>query len=190
MKSKKIWKAILFWVVALFGGHLAASIIFGLAFNTIVSNLWRDGYETNATILILIYGVIIQIVFGVVYTVVNTRSVTYREEMKAEIREKTPVFGIFKKFYLKNIVFELPIYLVFLLPYSIFFAFQIKVDLANTFAFEKFYIPEMWAYVVTKNSVLGLIISLIVTFVILFAVRFIVVAATRKSLIENSVTLQ
>ena len=109
--------------------------------------------------------------------------------MKAEIKNKTPVFDVFKKHYLKNAVFEIPVYIVFLIPYTLFYAFS-SVDLANSFSFEKFYIMELWAYITSGNAVLGILISVAVTFVILYAVRFIVLLIMRKSLIENSVTLQ
>ena len=187
--KNKIFKSVLFWFLALLAGHLASSVIFGLALNTMVATLWHDGYESNAAALASVYGVVAQILFAVVYTVINTRGVEYREKMKAEIRNKTTVFGIFKKFYLKNAIYEIPVYFVFMLPYTLFFAFQTGVDLSNSFSFEKFYISEMWAYITTKNAVFGLLISVISTFLILSAVRLIVVAATRKSLIENSVTL-
>lgn len=188
MKIKKL-KSVLFWLLALAAGHLASSVIFGLALNTMVGGMWRDGLETNAVAAITVYAVIIQTVFSVVYTVINTRSVAFREDMKAEIRNKTPVFDVFKRVYLKNAVFEIPVYAAFLIPYSLFFAFS-KVDLANSFAFEKFYIPELWAYVLSGNAFLGILISVAVMFVILYTVRFIVLLSTRKSLIENSVTLQ
>ena len=185
---KKI-KPVLFWIIALTAGHLAESIIFGLALNTIVGSLWRDGYESNATALITVYAIIIQIVFCIVYTVINTRSVTFRDEMKAEIKNKTPVFDVFKKYYLKNAVFEIPVYIIFLIPYTLFYAFS-KVDLANSFSFEKFYISELWSYIVSGNGFLGLLISVVIMFVLLYATRFIVLLIMRKNLIENSVTLQ
>ncbi len=182
-------KPVLFWITALVAGHLAQSLIFGLALNSIVENIWRDGYEPKAAAVITVYAIVIQIVFCIVYTVINTRSVTFRDEMKAEIKNKTPVFDVFKKHYLKNAVFEIPVYIVFLIPYTLFYAFS-SVDLANSFSFEKFYIMELWAYITSGNAVLGILISVAVTFVILYAVRFIVLLIMRKSLIENSVTLQ
>ena len=182
-------KPVLFWITALVAGHLAQSLIFGLALNSIVENLWRDGYESNAVALITVYAIIIQIVFCIVYTVINTRSVTFRDEMKAEIKNKTPVFDVFKKVYLKNAVFEIPVYIIFLIPYTLFYAFS-TVDLANSFSFEKFYIAELWAYIVSGNGFLGLLISVVIMFIILNAVRFIVLLIMRKNLIENSVTLQ
>lgn len=188
MKGKKL-KPVLLFILALTAGHLASSLIFGLALNKIVESLWHDGYEPKAVALITVYAIVIQIVFCTVYTVINTRSVTFRDEMKAEIRNKTPLSDVFKKYYLKNIVFEIPVYVVFMIPYTVFYSFS-KVDLANSFSFEKFYIMELWAYITSGNAVLGILISVAVTFVILYAVRFIVLLITRKSLIENSVTLQ
>ena len=188
MRSKKL-KSILFFIIALIAGHLAESVIFGLTLNTVVGSMWRDGYESNAVALITVYAIIIQIVFCIVYTVINTRSVTFRDEMKAEIKNKTPVFDVFKKVYLKNSVFEIPVYIIFLIPYTLFYAFS-TVDLANSFSFEKFYIAELWAYIVSGNGFLGLLISVVIMFIILNAVRFIVFLIMRKNLIENSVTLQ
>ena len=185
---KKI-KPVLLWIAALVAGHLAESIVFGLVLNSIVSGLWRDDYQSKAIMLITVYAVIIQIAFCAVYTVINTRSVTFRDGLKEEIKNKTPVFDIFKKIYLKNAVFEMPVYAVFIIPYTIFFASS-KVDLANSYSFEKFYIAELWAYVVSGNAFLGFLISVAVTFLILYAMRFIVLAVTRKKLIVNSVTLQ
>ena len=190
MKSKKIWKSILFWVIALFGGHLAESVIFGLALNTIVSNIWRDGYESNAIAFIAVYGVIIHVVFCIVYTLVTTRSVTYRDSFKAEIKSGSSTGAIFKKFYLKNLLYEIPVYIALLLPFTIYFVFMTKIDLSNSFAFEKFYISEFWLYIISNNALVGIILSILFFFIILFAVRFITVAATKKNLIENSVTLQ
>ena len=184
-----IIKSILFFIIALIAGHLAESVIFGLTLNTVVGSMWRDGYESNAVALITVYAIIIQIVFCIVYTVINTRSVTFRDEMKAEIKNKTPVFDVFKKVYLKNSVFEIPVYIIFLIPYTLFYAFS-TVDLANSFSFEKFYIAELWAYIVSGNGFLGLLISVVIMFIILNAVRFIVFLIMRKNLIENSVTLQ
>lgn len=188
MRSKKL-KSILFFIIALIAGHLAESVIFGLALNTVVGSMWRDGYESNAVALITVYAIIIQIVFCIVYTVINTRSVTFRDEMKAETKNKPPVFDVFKKVYLKNAVFEIPVYIIFLIPYTLFYAFS-TVDLANSFSFEKFYIAELWAYIVSGNGFLGLLISVVIMFIILNAVRFIVLLIMRKNLIENSVTLQ
>ena len=188
MRSKKL-KSILFFIIALIAGHLAESVIFGLTLNTVVGSMWRDGYESNAVALITVYAIIIQIVFCIVYTVINTRSVTFRDEMKAEIKNKTPVFDVFKKVYLKNSVFEIPVYIIFLIPYTLFYAFS-TVDLANSFSFEKFYIAELWAYIVSGNGFLGLLISVVIMFIILNAVRLIVFLIMRKNLIENSVTLQ
>lgn len=182
-------KPVLFWITALVVGHLAQSLIFGLALNSIVENLWRDGYEPKAAAVITVYAIVIQIVFCVVYTVIDTRSVTFRDEMKTEIKNKTTVFDVFKKYYLKNAVFEMPVYTVFLIPYTLFFAFS-TVDLANSFSFEKFHISELWAYVVSGNGFLGLLISVVIMFVILDAVRFIVMLIMIKNLIKNSVTLQ
>ena len=189
MNVLKKLKPVFFWIIALTAGHLAESIIFGLALNTITGSLWREGYEPKAKALITVYAIVIQIVFCIVYTVVNTRSVTFRDGMKAEIKNKTPLFDVFKKYYLKNAVFEIPVYIIFLLPYTIFYAFS-KVDLSNSFAFEKFYISELWAYVLSGNGFSGLLISVVLMFVILNAVRFTVMLAMRKNLIENSVTLQ
>ena len=111
MKVLKKLKPVLFWIIALAAGHLAESVIFGLALNTLVGSMWRDGYESNAVAIITVYAIVIQTVFCIVYTVINTRSVTFRDEMKAEIKNKTPVFEVFKKFYLKNTVFEMPVYI-------------------------------------------------------------------------------
>lgn len=187
--KNRIFKSILFWLLAVLGGHLAESLIFGVALNTMVSNVWRDGYESNAVGIITAYGIIIHIVFCIVYTIVTTRSVTFRDEFKAEIKNGASTAAIFKKFYIKNSAYEIPVYLAVLLPFTVYFSFITNIDLANSFAFEKFYISETWAYVITENSILGILISSAVFFIVLFAVRFIITAATKKNLIENSVTL-
>lgn len=190
MKAKAgFFKSLLFFFLALLGGHLAESLIYGVALNTIVGNVWRDGYESNAVGIITAYGIIIHVVFCIVYTVVTTRSVTYRDSFKAEIKNGCSAGAIFKKFYIKHLSYEIPVYFAVLLPFTIYFAFIKNVDLANSFAFEKFYIAELWIYVITKNALLGIIISSLIFFIVLFAVRFIVTAVTRKNLIENSVTL-
>ena len=187
--KNRIFKSILFFLLAVLGGHLAESLIFGVALNTVVSNIWRDGYESNAILIISIYGVIIHIVFSVVYTLVTTRSVTFRDEFKAEIKNGASSAAIFKKFYLKNLAYEIPVYLAVLLPFTIYFSFITNIDLANSFAFEKFYISELWAYIVCKGSLLGAVLSSVIFFVTLYIVRFIITAATKRNLIENSVTL-
>ena len=187
--KNKIFKSILFWLLAVLGGHLAESVLFGVALNTVVSNIWRDGYESNAVGIIIAYGIIVHVVFCIVYTVVTSRSVTFRDNFKAEIRNGTPTAAIFKKLYIKNLAYEIPVYFAVLLPFTVYFSFITNIDLANSFAFEKFYISEMWAYVITRSSILGIIISSVLFFVILFAVRFIITVATKKNLIENSVTL-
>ena len=140
MKTEKL-KSVLFFIIALAAGHLASSLIFGFALNTTTANLWRDGYEQNAVTLITVYALVIQVVFSVTYTLISTRSVSYRDGLRAEIKNKTPLFDLFKKYYLKNAVFEIPVYILFIIPYTVFFASS-KVDLANSYAFEKFYISE------------------------------------------------
>ncbi len=187
--KNRIFKSILFWLLAVLGGHLAESLIFGVALNTMVSNVWRDGYESNAVGIITAYGIIIHIVFCIVYTIVTTRSVTFRDEFKAEIKNGASTAAIFKKFYIKNLAYEIPVYLAVLLPFTVYFSFITNIDLANSFAFEKFYISELWVYIVCKNSLLGAVAASLIFFVILYIVRFMITAATKKNLIENSVTL-
>ena len=98
MKNKKTITAILFYRLAIFAGHLAESVIYGLALNTIVSELWRDDYRSKAIFMIAVYGILASVAFCVIYTVIGTRSVEYREALKAEIKSKSPIFSVFKKF--------------------------------------------------------------------------------------------
>lgn len=188
-KENKTAKSVITWILVVLASHLAGSLIFGVTLNVMVDSLWLEGNESKAIGAVIIYGIAFQIVFSVVYTLISSRPVDFHEALKAEIREKTPLPVIYKKIYLKKLVYEASVYLAILIPYTIFFATQKTLDLANTFAFEKFYISDMWAYLLTRNAFLGMILSLFLFVVILYAVRFVILAVMRKNLIENSVTL-
>ena len=188
-KDPKPARSVITWILIVLAAHLAASLIFGVTLNIMVDNLWLEGNQERAIGAVVVYGVVFQFVFSIAYTLITSRTVDFHEALKAEIREKTALPVIYKDLYLKKLVYEAPVYLAILIPYTIFFAVQKTLDLANTFAFEKFYISDMWAYLLTRNAFLGLILSLLLFVVILYAVRFIILAAMRKNLIENSVTL-
>ena len=98
--------------------------------------------------------------------------------------------AIFKKTYLKNLLYEVPVYFTVLLPFTLYFSLLKNIDLSNSFSFEKFHITEFWLYITTDSAAAGVFLSVTVFFLILYAVRFIMIAVTRKKLIENSVTLQ
>lgn len=188
-KDAKPARSVIMWILVVLAAHLTASLIFGVTLNIMVDNLWLEGNQSRAIGAVVVYGVVFQLVFSIAYTLISSRTVDFHEALKAGIREKTPLPVIYKDLYLKKLVYEAPVYLAVLIPYTIFFAVQKTLDLANTFAFEKFYISDMWAYLLTRNAFLGLILSLLLFIVILYAVRFIILAAMRKNLIENSVTL-
>lgn len=189
MKTKII-KSILFFLLAVLAGHLAESIVFGLALNSIVSGLWRDEYTSKAVAVTAVYGVIAHVVFSAVYSVISSRSVEFREYMKNEIRAGSSAPAIFKNTYLKNLLYEVPVYFTVLLPFTLYFSLLKNIDLSNSFSFEKFHITEFWLYITTGSAASGIILSVVMFFLILYAVRFIMITVTRKSLIENSVTLQ
>ena len=188
-KDAKPARSVITWILIVLAAHLAASLIFGVTLNIMVDNLWLEGNQSRAIGAVVVYGVVFQLVFSIAYTLISSRTVDFHEALKAGIREKTPLPVVYKDLYLKKLVYEAPVYLAVLIPYTIFFAVQKTLDLANTFAFEKFYISDMWAYLLTRNAFLGLILSLLLFVVILYAVRFVILAAMRKNLIENSVTL-
>ena len=188
-KDPKPARSVITWILIVLAAHLAASLIFGVTLNIMVDNLWLEGNQDRAIGAVVVYGIVFQLVFSIAYTLISSRTIDFHESLKAEIREKTPLPVIYKDLYLKKLVYEAPVYLAVLIPYTIFFAVQKTLDLANTFAFEKFYISDMWAYLLTRNAFLGLILSVLLFVVILYAVRFVILAVMRKNLIENSVTL-
>ena len=185
-----IFKSVLLFLIGLVGGHIAESLLFGIALNSIVSGIWRDGYYSKAALTVAVYVFISHVIFCIVYTVIFTRSVEFRDGMKARIREGESAFAICKATYLKNLAFELPVYIVFMIPFTVYFSLLTNIDLSNSFSFEKFHISEMGMYIACNNAFLGLVAVIPAFFLILFAVRLAVIAILRKNMIENSVTLQ
>ena len=103
--------------------HVVSMIIFGLAFSSSVAYMSED-QPTRAKFFVLVYNIVFDALFVVIFSKGEMSFVEYRKSIKASIKDNSfTVLNHFKTVMLKEHLAKLVVFMVFQIPFVIFSQF-------------------------------------------------------------------
>lgn len=169
MKRDLIKKSIN-WFGILIAAHVGGMIIFMLFLSNSLTAIAEDEPNT-VSLSIFLFNIAFQIFFSVLFVNLETTFVEYRRKMREALREnRFSTVEYFKQRHLKEDIIKLVIFTVFQIPFAIFYG-SFRLSLFAMTGFEKFYIMDAGAYVMTNSAILGFLLNSLLFGIIYLSVR-------------------
>ena len=182
--KQNMFKSAVKWLGIVILAHLASALLFGLFLSGSVGSLSVDEPAAAAG-WVFGFNVVFDIVFAVLYCKIETSYVDYRKALKEAVKESNiSSIAYFKQNILKEHLIKCGVFLVFQLPFLIFYA-AFGMSLTQPLVFETFYVMDAGSYLLTGSAILGVLLNTLVFALIYTCVRLLFVFITRKDVEQD-----
>ncbi len=185
--NHKLFKKIVNWLGMLALAHVISMFLYGFLLTNMVSQMYFDGYAGRANLLVLIFGIAVDVFFIALWERNETSYTEYRKELKEKIKSgEFSLVDQLKGGLLKESLIKAGIYVVFQIPYAIYYSI-LGYNPNYTLKIAQFYSMDAAFYMMTNSPVLGMILRALLFAVLNVLVTLFFVLKAKKSVIENMV---
>jgi len=170
------------WLGILVLAHVVAMILFGLFLSSYVTNLVIEEIYSEAYVTVFGFCLVFDILFCIAYFKIETSFISYRKELKESIRSGNfTLIGNFKEKKLKEYIIRISVFVLFQIPFLLFFSF-FGLSFTATTGFERFYIMDAGAYALTRIPILGFTLNTLIFSAIYLGAQLLFSFLTERSL--------
>ena len=178
--EQRLFRKMVKWVGFLMLAHIVSMIIFGLFISNSIVAMIEDEMVARAKTVMMIFNVAAFAVLSVVYSKIEASFVEYRNPIKERLKAgEFSVPQYFKEVYLKEHFISLLLYVVFQMPFCVFYAI-LGMDFKYPTALEQFYIMNAGSYFATASAILGILLNMLLFGLIFTAMRILFITITKK----------
>ena len=182
-----MFKKMVNWLGLVLLAHLISMFVYGFFFSNMVSQMYFDNYAGRANLLVLIFGIFIDVVFVALIANTQTSYVDYRKNLKDSI--KAGEFSIEKELksgLLKESLIKAGIYFALQIPYAIYYAI-FGYNPNYTMKIAQFYSMDSAFYMITDIPFIAMILRSLLFAAINIGVTVFFILRAKKTIEEDMV---
>lgn len=185
--NHKMFKKMVNWLGLVLLTHLISMFVYGFFFSNMVSQMYLDDYAGRANMLVLIYGIVIDVIFVSLISKAQTSYTEYRKALKDSIKAgEFSIIGHLKAGLLKETLIKAGIYVALQIPYAIYYA-VLGYSPNYTLKIAQFYSMDVAFYMMTNIPIIAMILRAILFGVINILISLLFVLKTKKDIEEDMV---